>query len=79
MVFAFRLATSRAPDDAEQSVLLSLLADARSDFSPDETAAAKLLAVGITPTPSNVPPSELAAWTIVARALLNLNETTTRN
>ena len=79
IVFAFRLATSRTPDEAEQSVLLGLLADARRDFSQDEAAAAKLLAVGITPKSGNVPPRELAAWTTVTRALLNLSETTTRN
>ncbi len=79
IAFAFRLATSRPPDDAEQSVLLSLLADARSDYSRDASSAQKLLAIGLTPPASNAPASELAAWTTVARALLNLYETTTRN
>ncbi len=79
IAFAFRLATSRAPDDSEQSVLMSLLADARSDDSQDESTAQKLLATGLTPPASDVPARELAAWTIVARALLNLHETTTRN
>lgn len=79
ITFAFRLATSRAPDEAEQSVLLSLLADTRKDFTSDEAAAKKLLATGLAPTQSEVPHNELAAWTTVARALLNLNESMTRN
>jgi len=79
ITFAFRLATSRIPDATEQSVLRSLLTDARKDFSSDEAAAKKLLATGLTLTPNQAPPSELAAWTTVARAILNLNETTTRN
>ena len=78
ITFAFRLATSRPPDEAEQSLLLSLLADARTDYSRDESAAQKLLATGLTPPASDVPDHELAAWTAVARALLNLSETTTR-
>ena len=79
IAFAFRLATSRPPDDAEQSVLLSLLAEARTDDSQSESSAQKLLGTGLTPPASDVPARELAAWTTVARALLNLNETTTRN
>lgn len=79
ITFAFRLATSRPPDATEQSVLLSLLADARTDYSRDESSAQKLLATGLTPPASGVAAQELVAWTTVARALLNLNETTTRN
>jgi hypothetical protein len=79
ITFAFRLATARPPDETEQSVLLSLLSDARSDYSRDESSAQKLLATGLTPPASTVPANELAAWTTVARALLNLSETTTRN
>ena len=79
IAFAFRLATSRPPDDAEQSVLLSLLADTRTDYSRDEPSAQKLLSTGLTPPASEVPARELASWTTVTRALLNLNESTTRN
>ncbi len=79
IAFAFRLATSRVPDDSERSVLLSLLTDARTDYSRDDSSASKLLTTGITPPASEVPTHELAAWTTVARALLNLYETTTRN
>lgn len=79
IAFAFRLATSRTLDVTEQSVLLNLLLDARKDFSLDETAAKKLLATGLAPTRNEISHNEFAAWTTIARALLNLNETTTRN
>ncbi len=79
VAFAFRLATSRPPDDSEQSVLLTLLADARTDYSRDESSARKLLATGLTVPASNVPAPELAAWTTVARTILNLSEVVTRN
>lgn len=78
ITFAFRLATSRPPDDAEQAVLLSLLADARTDYSRDELSAQKLLATGLTQSASDIPTRELTAWTTLARVLLNLHETTTR-
>jgi len=59
-------------------LLLSLLADARTDYSRDESSAQKLLATGLTPPASDVSAQELAAWTTVARVLLNLDETITR-
>jgi hypothetical protein len=37
------------------------------------------LKVGAAPSPPAVAPAELAAWTSVARAVMNLHETVTRN
>ena len=79
VTFAFRRATSRVPDDDERSVLLSLLSESRIEFLGNASSAQKLLATGLTPPPTDIPPPELAAWTTVARAVLNLNETTARN
>ena len=45
----------------------------------DVTAAEALLKVGLTPAPAVLEPTELAAWTSVARVLLNLHETITRS
>ena len=39
----------------------------------------QLLRVGLTPPAETIDSAELAAWTSVTRALLNLNETITRN
>jgi len=38
-----------------------------------------LLSVGEHPLPKDIPAQELAAWTSVARVILNLPETITRN
>ena len=38
----------------------------------------KLLDVGDAPAPKDLDPPELAAWTSVARVILNLHETITR-
>ena len=40
--------------------------------------AEKLLSVGETPVPKEIPAPELASWTSIARAILNLSETVTR-
>jgi hypothetical protein len=60
-------------------VLTRLLEKHLQDYSTDEAAAKKLIAIGDAPAPKNVKPAELAAWTNVARAILNLHETITRN
>jgi len=77
--FAFRLAVSRTPDEFEMKVLSTLLAESRKAFSASKDSALKLVSTGQAPVDDRHPPSELAAWTSVARAILNLNETNTRN
>ena len=48
-------------------------------FEAKPAEADKLIRTGIAPVPGDIPPVELAAWTSVARAVLNLHETITRN
>jgi hypothetical protein len=38
-----------------------------------------LLAIGESPRQAGLPVIELAAWTLIARALLNLDETISKN
>ncbi len=71
-------AVSRPPDEEERTVLLGLLAANQERFSADGPAAAKLLAVGRSPLPEKYDPAELAAYTMLCRAVLNLNETYSR-
>ena len=70
---------SRPAKPEELKVLEALLEKHRAEFSKDADAVKKLLAVGIAPVPSGVDAAELAAWTSVARAILNLHEAVTRN
>ncbi len=76
--FAFRLATARHPKDAEFAVLERLFTAQRAAFAEDEAAALKLLRVGETPRDVRLAVDELAAWTMVASVILNLDETVTR-
>ncbi len=77
--WAWRRALSRNPDDREAAVLGRLLELRLAQFRKDEDGAKKLLSVGLAQTPSGADIAELAAWAEVARAILNLNETITRN
>lgn len=75
IAFAFRQATLRSPDDAERTVLLKLLEKNRAAYKADAKAAADLLKIGLAPLPKEYDAAELAAWTAVCRAILNLSET----
>ena len=77
--FAYRLALSRLPDDEERQLLENLLANAIDEYESDPETARELLRIGIAPVPDHLDRTELASWTAVSRALLNLNETITRN
>jgi hypothetical protein len=79
MLWGFRTALSRKPRTEESKILSELLAKHLAEFGQDRKSAEALLAIGQSPAPKDVDPSELAAWTSVARTLLNLHETITRN
>jgi hypothetical protein len=72
----FRRATGRTASSPELAVLRALFERQRSTFTRD--AAARLLAVGESPLDPSLDAVELAAWTLVASAILNLDEVLTR-
>jgi len=59
-------------------VLKSLLNSRLDAFRKDRRAAAKLVAVGESARDARLDVAELAAWTTVASAILNLDETITK-
>jgi hypothetical protein len=77
--YGFRLVTSRAPDEGECAILMQNLAAQRVAFRANEEAAKKAISVGESPAPSDVSATELAAYTMVASVLLNLDEVVTKN
>jgi hypothetical protein len=77
--WAWRTVLGRDAKSEEIELLLQLLEKHRAHFAADARAANSLLSVGISKPPDSVPAGELAAWTSVSRALLNLNETISRN
>jgi len=78
LAFAFRLATARKPAGKEIGVLRGLLEKQRSAFRRDRRSALRLLRVGESPRDTTLDAADLAAWTTVASAILNLDETITK-
>ncbi|MCB9936800.1 MAG: PSD1 domain-containing protein [Planctomycetaceae bacterium] len=76
--YAFRQVLGRSPSSEEQSVLIPLYEKHFREYTAEQEAANQLLKVGALPKPDNLDSSELAAWTSVARVILNLHETITR-
>lgn len=78
IALGFRWVTSRPPRPEETAVLSDLLQWQRRYFEEHPDAAGELLRVGEAPRDESLPHTELAAWTMVCNALLNLDETVTK-
>ncbi|HEY2146794.1 MAG TPA: DUF1553 domain-containing protein, partial [Pirellulales bacterium] len=81
LAFAFRRCLARAPTASECATLMRLLSKERAHFTeagakPWELAAAD--AAHPPRLPDGTKPADVAAWTVVSRALLNLDETITK-
>jgi hypothetical protein len=70
---------SRKPSKAEAQVLDEIYRRHLESYRADPQGAADLAAIGIRKAQTGADPVEWAAWTSVARVLLNLDETVTRN
>ena len=73
------LAANGPARPAEAARLATLLDQHLAHYRADRKAADDLMHVGERPVPTGLDATELAAWTSVARVLLNLHETITRN
>jgi hypothetical protein len=78
IAFAFRLATARPPRTAEADVLRAVFEEQLAAYRRDPRAARKLLSVGESKRDEKLDAAELAAWSVVASMILNLDETVTR-
>jgi mono/diheme cytochrome c family protein len=70
---AFRLAMTRVPDETERAALEAYVDQQREQF--EHGADAKAVAGDV---PANTQAAELAAWTLLCRTVLNLDEAITR-
>jgi hypothetical protein len=78
IVFAFRLATSRRPTADEIGVFIRLYDEQRAVYAHNLEAAERLVHVGDSPVDTTLDARELAAWSLVANVILNLDETVTK-
>jgi hypothetical protein len=72
---AFRLVLARKPSKAELDHLVALYTENLADYRRDPAAAASMTAGA---SDGGADRAELAAWTVVANVLLNLDETVTK-
>lgn len=78
VAWGFTRATGRAPAPNEIKVLVAGLERRLPRFSQQVDAAARLATVGASKADPTVPANELAAYTLTANVLLNLDEVITR-
>jgi hypothetical protein len=74
----FRLTLARQPRPEELKILADGLKADLDRFRRNPEAAKKLIAAGESKPPPQLKPEELAAYTLAANVLLNLDETLTR-
>ena len=74
-----RLCTGRNPDDQERAMLRASLAHFRERFAAAPADVGLLVSMGARRTDPAIPWSELAPWTMIANAVLNLHETVTQD
>src|SRR5262249_2310318 len=76
--YAFRLALARSPDQREQEIVGALCAKQSREFAANIHAARAIVSELATSLPADTDVADLAAWTVVAKVILNLHETITR-
>ena len=78
LTHGFRLLLARDPNPQELRVLAASVERSLKDFTQDPEAAKALLTVGEAKTADQPSPAELAAYTMAASTLMNLDETLTK-
>ncbi len=78
IAWAWREATGRAAKPAEIAALRGLLDRQRVALDQNADAGGEIIKVGISSAPAEISRVDLASYTAVARAILNLHETVTR-
>ncbi len=74
----FLRCAARMPEADELALLRAALADFRARYAAAPEDAQRLIEVGESMPPAGLEPAELAAWTMLANAVLNLDAVLTR-
>jgi hypothetical protein len=78
VIHGFRLCVARTPTAHEVNQLLGLYVESLAKYKKDAAAAAAMAKNGSTDVPKGADVAEVAAWTVIANVLLNLDETITK-
>ena len=76
--WAYRTVVSRSPPEPAHAALLQVYHEHLNHYRLETVSAQQLISVGDAAVEEQFPGAELAAWTSVARILLNLRESITR-
>jgi len=77
--FAYRTSLSRPPSAEETAIVQQTLEKHLARYAQDATAAQEVIRNGESKPRAGLAAPELAAWTLIANLILNLDETITRN
>ena len=77
--FAYRSVLSRTPQPAETQMVIDFFDQQLNKYKASPLEANKAIAFGESKPPTDVDAAELAAWTLVANLILNLDEAIVRN
>ena len=76
--WAYQWTLSRIPQPKELEIMTNLYEKHQAEYTANLDAASTLVAMGEAPLTEGIEADELAAWTSVARVILNLHETIMR-
>lgn len=79
LAFLFETVTCRPPSDDELSILSRILEQQRQHYEQHPEQIDALLSIGESPSDGSLDRLDLASWAMTASAVLNLDETVTRN
>ncbi len=74
LAYIFEMATARLPKPKEETLLLKTFQIHHQEFEANPEAAKELIAVGESPPDETLDAVEVAAWTMIANLILNLDE-----
>ena len=79
ITFGYQAVLSREPELEELAMVLELYHKQLTKYQTAQDDAAKAVRFGDSPLPEGIDEPELAAWTLVANLILNLDESIVRN
>jgi hypothetical protein len=79
LVLLFRLCTGRTLDEERRETLAEALADFRARYASSGADAASLVELGASPVPEGLAKEELAAWTMLASAVMSSDAAIVKN
>jgi hypothetical protein len=79
IAFAYRTVLSRAPSSEEAKLVRELYTHTLASYQQAPKEATAVIGYGDSPAPKDLDASELAAWSVIASMVFNLDESIVRN